>query len=145
MNPPLFLDTANKLLDSAIHEGDLRSAVSRAYYAVYHSIRIEILKNIKLALIQQSGLGSKKLISHERLCLVLKGCITTRVFGFELNILREARQKADYELESVLSRDKAREHVENAQKLQSGISAFGGVTKLVEALRVHLEQIHPSA
>ena len=58
------LDTASDLLGPSKREGDLRSATSRAYYAVYQTLRLAVMAQCSLALLQSSGLGDKKMLSE---------------------------------------------------------------------------------
>lgn len=145
MDPKRFLRTAQKLLVPSNDEADLRSAVSRAYYSAYHLIRIEILKQIKLTVIQQAGLGGKRQMGHEKLCGALSGCHATSNLGVHLDGLRTARVKADYDLESPLSFERAQLGVEQAHKFWSAVESFGGVSKVVAELKSYLEHIHPGA
>lgn len=125
MEPKAFLQVALKLLETNHDEAELRSAVSRAYYSAYHLIRIEVQKQIKLTLIQQSGLGSKKLIAHEKLCNALMGSTKIRSFGDHLNDLRLARINADYQIETVVSYAQAKSTVDSAQKFWNDTQSFG--------------------
>ncbi len=58
MNPEDFLDTAALLLLNS-RESDLRTCVSRDYYAVYQMLRIALLQHLPLMSLQNSGLGDK--------------------------------------------------------------------------------------
>jgi uncharacterized protein (UPF0332 family) len=91
MNWQEFLNTA-KRLDASLAEGDLRSAVSRSYYAVFHSFREWLL---------QHGLDiGKGGSAHSNLYFGLNNCgeaAVARIAG-RIDFLRGDRVDADYDL-----------------------------------------------
>ena len=88
-----FRDTAHRL-GQGLTEGDWRSAISRAYYAVFHHFRSFLLSN-NLDL----GRGGQ---SHFNLYSGLLNCgfPAVSVIGSRIDSLREARVRADYEMGS---------------------------------------------
>jgi uncharacterized protein (UPF0332 family) len=100
MNPREFLDVAGDLA-VGWREGDWRSAVSRAYYAVFHVAR---------TLLRQAGFvvpqGEQ---AHGYLWLRLSNSGHTDVqqTGTDLKELRRARNWADYDLDRPLAQDAA--------------------------------------
>ena len=86
-----FLDTSNRLVAAAT-EGDWRSAISRAYYAVYHYFREWLLaKGVDI------GNGPQ---AHHNLYAGLLNCgVTTAMpVARQIDDLRSARNLADYDI-----------------------------------------------
>src|SRR5947209_5757554 len=93
MKPEEFFLTATHLLQGK-REGDWRSCISRAYYALYWLITEELLKTIPLLILQKSSLTvSKNHIGHDRLTTVLKHSSNPEIrqIGDRLEILRLSR------------------------------------------------------
>ena len=135
------MDTASRLLAPSRSESDLRSSISRAYYACYQTIRIEVNTHMSIQLRQQAGLGGK-ILDHGKLCMALKGCNTTADIGTHLENLKTARHSADYDLAKVIDFRKADDNVNDAKALLAEISVLGGAAKVVQILRAHLQAIH---
>jgi uncharacterized protein (UPF0332 family) len=91
MNGRDFLDTARHL-SGRNGEADRRSAVSRAYYAVFHASR-----DLLTALRFQTPRADK---AHNYLYVRLNNCGERRVedAAFRLDNLRGARNQADYDV-----------------------------------------------
>lgn len=137
-----FFATATDLLLSPKREADLRSCVSRAYYALYLMPGMELLKAIPLVLLQNHSLThSKNHISHENLPKALRHSSNAaiRAFGGELESLRLARIDADYHLDRMVSRDWAADVYETAATLKSNVERFG-ISKMMKLIRADLEK-----
>lgn len=95
-----FLDTAARLARGS-SEGDWRSSASRAYYAAFHFFR-EFLRSHKID-VGKSGQA------HFDLCRGLANCGHPRVarIGIRLELLRDIRVAADYELHQTVARPDA--------------------------------------
>jgi len=85
-----FLDTARRLVAGAT-EGDWRSAISRAYYAVFHFFRDWF---------SRQGISMDKQNAHFRMpgALTATQDVALQVISRRIADLREIRQKADYDL-----------------------------------------------
>jgi uncharacterized protein (UPF0332 family) len=91
MKPQEFLTLAERLV-AVPHEAELRSAVSRAYYCVFHSARL---------LVETCGVQVPLSASaHDKVdkCLQNSGNNELILAGRALNTLRSARNQADYRL-----------------------------------------------
>ncbi len=86
-----FIAVATQLLTNQ-NEARLRSAVSRAYYGVYHTAR---------GFIQSLDVIIPKYDSHDKLwwCFQEAGEPETRVVANGLNLLRRERNFADYDFD----------------------------------------------
>jgi uncharacterized protein (UPF0332 family) len=107
MNPADFLEVADEWA-GGIREAEWRSAVSRAYYSVFHVAR---------RLLQQSGFkvpdGEQ---AHAYLWLRLSnaGQPDVRQVGLNLNHLRGIRNRADYDLDRDFPQSFAFDQVQEA-------------------------------
>lgn len=93
MNHLDFLDTAKKLISTdSPTEADIRSAISRAYYAVYHHVLLWWKSNEKFPDYKDRG--------HAKIQMALfnAGVRVVRNFSRTFQMLNSYRQKADYEL-----------------------------------------------
>jgi len=93
MNPLDFLDTAERLIATENPtEADIRSAISRSYYAVYHHVLLWWKSNARFPDYKDRG--------HAKIQIALSnaGIPAVRAFSNELRRLNRDRQKADYEL-----------------------------------------------
>ena len=93
MNHFDFLDTAAKLLSMEnVTEADIRSAISRSYYAVYHHVLTWWKSNNRFPDYKDRG--------HTKLQMALfnVGIPTVRDFSRDLKYLGDERRRADYEL-----------------------------------------------
>src|ERR1700722_20202957 len=94
-----FLDTADRL-PAGISEGDWRSSISRAYYAVFHYFR-------EFLLAEGLDLGKAGVV-HQNLKtgLLYCGIGSVKPIGMEVERLLESRSRADYNFAtSVLQSD----------------------------------------
>jgi hypothetical protein len=91
MNPDEFLDLAIKLSNGP-SEAERRTAVSRAYYGIFHlAHKLVTMCGVRLAVNE----------AHAKLCHCLKsGCKNSdaQSAGSKLDTLRESRRRSDYEL-----------------------------------------------
>lgn len=115
MNPEQFLVVAKSLVDNdAASSGASRSAVSRAYYFVFHSIRDLIEQELKIKVKGSAGGNEHKLLQD-----LLLNCNVNQAaqIGQKLANLHLERKKADYDLanDSQLSLGKARLCVERGE------------------------------
>ena len=115
MNPLDFLDLAEKLKFST-SEAEIRTAISRAYYAVYNYIKANLV-------------GADEYLQHD----ILINCITeTKIERFEylgkdIRDLMAARRRADYKMGISFS-SKTCETIIN--KSQNAIKEFDECKKL---------------
>lgn len=145
MNPIDFMQTALRL--SAGDEASKRSAISRAYYCVYH---------LALHVIASCGVRfSKSAPQHEAIarCLQHSGDPAAEDAGRILRTLRVARNDADYDLESVEFSAQARVNywLDHARDLVSSLSSVSrdairdGVRRYAGTiLRLQLEDADPN-
>lgn len=93
MNHLDFLNTAERLIsiDSAT-ESDIRSAISRSYYAVYHHVLLWWKSNSRFPDYRERG--------HAKIQMALynAGIPAVRDFSRDVKELNSARRDADYEL-----------------------------------------------
>lgn len=132
-----FLDTAERLAHGTT-EGDWRSAVSRAYYAIFHFFR-DFFGTHGLPL-GRSGQ------SHFNLYAGLLNCGVPPVprFGTRVDDLREQRTDADYDLGQTLTQSFAMKSVGEARKLVSdfqAVLASVSATQIVAGAKMHLQTI----
>lgn len=132
-----FQDTADRLAQAAT-EGDWRSAISRAYYAVFHYFR-------DLFLSQGLDLGRSGQ-AHFNLYVGLLNCglVPVAPFGSQVDDLREARVAADYDLrlsvlqpEAIWQTQKARHLVRAFQALLAAVPS----AQIVNGVRQYLRSI----
>ena len=94
MNNLDFLDTAEKLMEADNPtEADIRTAISRSYYAVYHHVLLWWKSN--------EGFPDYKDRGHAKIQMALHNAGTSDIRDFSNNLknLNTGRRKADYELE----------------------------------------------
>lgn len=94
MRPEVFLDVAKQWgKDKADCEAHERSAVSRAYYASFHSCR-EVIEELGLSVPDHSA-------SHQRVINALRdsGDRKLKALSNKLKDLKGMREKADYDIE----------------------------------------------
>lgn len=120
MNGFDFLDLAVRL--SASHkEADLRSAVSRAYYGVYH---------LAIAFVEDAGVALPAAAeAHEKLVWLLNAGETLRAIDASrmLASLRKERNRADYDLSVTKYRESpnVRTQLIAAQEIVAALAACG--------------------
>src|SRR5258708_27719454 len=107
MDGERFIDSARRLANGA-DESDWRSAISRAYYAVFHFGR-------ELCLAHGLDLGPSG-HAHSNLYVGLNNCGHAAVHGIagKLDILRTDRARADYDMRSVVTQSSATDIVAEA-------------------------------
>lgn len=122
MNPREFYNLAENLAASG-SPAEVRTAVSRAYYASFH-VGVEILSKMGFV-IKRSALGHQDV--YRRLCNI--GNVEVRKLGSKLGDLQTKRNAADYDLdkkwvegtktlEGIMKN--AREIIDNLERLCSG-------------------------
>jgi len=127
MNPLDFLDLAEKLEFSS-SEAEIRTAISRAYYAVYNYIKADLV-------------GLDEYLQHD----ILINCITeTRVERFEylgkdIRDLMAARRRADYKMGASFTSRTCETIISKSQNI---IKEFDECKKLglIEEARVYLRR-----
>ena len=93
MNHLDFLDTAAKLISTGnVTEADIRSAISRSYYAVYHHVLLWWKGNSRFPDYKDRG--------HIKMQMALfnAGISAVRDFSRDLKYLGSERRRTDYEL-----------------------------------------------
>jgi uncharacterized protein (UPF0332 family) len=132
-----FQDTAVRLAHGAT-EGDWRSAISRAYYAIFHFFR-EFLSTHGLDI----GKGGQ---AHFNLYTGLWNCSfpTVTPIARKINDLRLRRVEADYELHRLIGQPSALDAVQASrvivQDFQASLAAIPAVL-IVDGARRHLQAI----
>lgn len=104
---PTFLDLAEDLLLD--DEAARRTAVSRAYYAVFHAARRRRARDL--------GFESTRTVGHQDLWEHFKKSAVTKQLGFSGERLLKRRQKADYDLSPAWDMPNARAAVDDARRL----------------------------
>ena len=125
MDPRDFLATAGRLLAGEPTEADCRTCVSRAYYAVFLTVRDIMCRRVSIAL-RSAALGGRR-PSHVKTIRCLRGASDSEVrcLGKELDNLYSARLDADYEMAKSFSRDRAQEELANARDTVADIDRVG--------------------
>ena len=120
-----FLDTADRLTRGTT-EGDWRSAVSRAYYGVFHRLRDALL-----AQGLDVGRGGA---SHFNLYSGLHNCGVGPVAQVAqgVDVLRTARVWADYELRRPLTQPRAANTVRDARSIVVDFEAAVQIVPLAQ-------------
>jgi len=93
MNHLDFLDTAEKLISTEnATEAEIRSAISRSYYAIYHHVLLWWKSNDRFPNYIDRG--------HAKIQMTIfnAGIPASRTFSSNLRRLNHDRRKADYEL-----------------------------------------------
>jgi uncharacterized protein (UPF0332 family) len=113
------LEQARKALESSRHniDFDLKTSLNRSYYAIMYAAK---------ALLALDGLDAR---SHKGIFVVFnKEYIRTGIFDKEfLDILKQAsmiREKSDYKDFYIVSKDEAKQQIENAERYLSKISGY---------------------
>jgi len=137
MQPSEFLDTAERLAQGAT-EGDWRSAISRAYYAVFH-----VLGEFFLAHGLDLGQGGQ---AHNNLYIGLYNCgiAAAAVIGTSVDNLRTSRVTADYVLNASITSVNAGSRVQEARQIVADFQALLATVpaqQLVDGVRQFLQSI----
>jgi uncharacterized protein (UPF0332 family) len=121
MNHLDFLDTSERLvsMDGAT-EADIRSAISRAYYAVYHHVQLWWKGTHRFP--------DYKDRAHAKIQMALNnaGIPAVKVFSRDLKDLNNERQKADYRLALRFDLETGRRILDRARR---AITAFDDIDK----------------
>jgi uncharacterized protein (UPF0332 family) len=132
-----FQDTAGRLAQGTT-EGDWRSGISRAYYAVFHFFR-EFLRSHRLDI----GKGGQ---AHFNLYTGLWNCgfPTVVTIARKVNDLRYQRLEADYDLHHSIGQREALNSVQTARAIvadfQAALTTISAVD-IVDAARRYLKAI----
>jgi uncharacterized protein (UPF0332 family) len=138
MNPREFLEVADDLA-MGIREGDWRSASSRAYFAAFHVAR-RLLRQCGFAVPQADG-------AHGYLWLRLSnaGHPDIKKAGNDLRHLRTYRNRADYEIDSLVMHHDAIDAVALADNfidvLEAALSTPNIVSLITDAIRIYEREI----
>ena len=111
---PQYLELAESLLGE--HEAARRTAVSRAYYAVFHAARRR--RN------QDLGFETTRTIGHKDLWDYYKQSVTTRRLTLRGERLLKRRQQADYDISPAWDLKSAGETVHDARQLLRELDAL---------------------
>lgn len=132
MDPLDSLKVADKLKSSS-DEAERRTAVSRAYYAVYHHIKAYLVANS----IPDQLLGHKKLVSYLR----NSGIEKAETLGEIVDDLREDRNKADYKLHlTIFNKKTCDTFCRRAQKVVKDFDSCKG-SSLINGINDHRKKI----
>lgn len=132
-----FQRSAERLAQGAT-EGNWRSAISRAYYAVFHYFRQWMLTHGL-----DIGRGGQV---HNNLYVGLSNCgfAPVAVIGRRFEDLRKNRTDADYDLGTTVSQPDAISHVQEARSLLTDFAAALGTLSgplVVAGVRQYLQRI----
>ena len=118
MNPDQFITLASELA-SGTTEAHYRSAISRAYYGVFHTAR-RLLLDMGIRLPKGEQIHMKAAF-----CLHDCGVPLATEAAVELEALRTERNRADYELDGrVTSRTMAESQILTARKVLAKLQQF---------------------
>lgn len=126
MTPSEFLDSADRFAQG-LTEGDWRSAVSRAYYGVFHHFReVFVSHGLNLGRSGQSHFNIYTGLLH---C----GVAAVAPLGSEVDTLRERRVDADYDLHIVVTQSEAADAVVTARDI---IARFQAILPTVPSAQI---------
>lgn len=125
MNPQDFLQTAQKLSGSE-HEADMRSAISRAYYAALHTAFNALpephMPDLKA---HDKFLHCKIIDAYDGWSRSIEPKRTDkRLIKEMLIVLKEMRRRADYELDTEIREDDVSDSLEQANKIIALVKAI---------------------
>lgn len=125
MNPQDFLQTAKQLSASSF-EADMRSAVSRSYYAALHTAFDALPVDRKPNLKAHDGSTHSKIIGAYDGWSKAPGAKRTdkRLIKDALVAIKTLRKRADYELNSVVNADDVTDSLHHAHQIISLASAL---------------------
>jgi uncharacterized protein (UPF0332 family) len=138
MNPLEFLDLASEWAVGS-REGEWRSSISRAYYAVFHVAR-DLLTQVGFQVPAASA-------SHQYLYQRLNNCgePTVQKAASLLNNLRNERNFADYDLGTPVDEQRAIEAVNDAVTVNTALVALISTPALLaqatQAMRDYERQV----
>lgn len=134
ITPRDLLDVADSLVTGA-YEAEWRSAVSRAYYAAFHAARL---------LMRAGGFDvprAEQAHAYLWLRLANSGHLDVQQAGAELNELRQARNRADYDMDHDFPHAAAVRSVQLAESLLTLLQAAAGETnvlaRITDTMRVY--------
>jgi uncharacterized protein (UPF0332 family) len=137
-----FLDTADRLT-AGMTEGDWRSSVSRAYYAVFHYFRDFLLAHgIDLG---KAGDVHQTL----KIGLLYCGIGPVNAIGQEVERLNEARSRADYRFVLTVTQQDAKDAVHSARRIVSGFGTLltgtpaATIAAAIRAYLIRIRRISP--
>jgi uncharacterized protein (UPF0332 family) len=123
MRPDDFLETADRLTRGTT-EGDWRSAVSRAYYGVFHRLRDALL--VQGLDVGRGGAAHFNLYSGLHNC----GIAQVALVAQGVDLLRAARVWADYDLRRPFPQLRAAKSVQEAHSVVTDFQAVFLTTPL---------------
>ena len=123
MNPNDFMNAAQYLFARS-SEDCYRSAVSRAYYSIYLSLRAEVISQFTNITLSGASLGKNQDIAHTKLAKCLQLCTLTQTIGDKLLQLLAARHTADYDMAFSVDRQFAADKMSDTQALKIKIDTF---------------------
>lgn len=132
MKPLEFLDLASEWAVGT-REGEWRSSISRAYYAVFHVAR-NLLSLVGFQVPAASA-------SHQYLYVRLNNCGEPAIqdAALRLNKLRAKRNVADYDLDAAVDEQGAIEAVNAAMDINAALSALAAnpalLAQVTQAMR----------
>ena len=134
MSPRDFLDVAYTLI-AGLDEANWCSAVSRAYYAAFHTAR---------QLLEQCGFDPPRSdVAHTYLWIRLanSGHIDIRNSSSELHNLRQARNRADYDLDRPLNQATSLGHVQLGESIIQLLDLVAAdpvlCTRITETMKIY--------
>lgn len=139
MDGKQFLGTARLLRHKGINEADFRSAISRAYYSCFITIRDIALSTCR----DKSRIKKVGNIGHEKLPIYLnEGNSNVQLLGSDLKSLYGDRIDADYKMNQKITVDDARDAIENAEALFEALSKISN-GDIGGALENYLKKTYP--
>jgi len=137
-----FLGTAQLLLNNGGDEAAHRSAISRAYYACFLSVRETAFRHCDPD-VRKRNFRKERDVRHSLLtnCCTRPGVSTTILkLGKDLDALRGNRENADYEMLAHVSFRDAEQAVEEAQALLEDLRQIRP-NEIGKALEDHIKAI----
>lgn len=140
MNPIDFLRLANRLHTSTPGEAELRTSISRSYYATFHLLNQSL--SAQGVVFARRGDDHGLLIHY----LAHSGDPKTQKIGRNLGHLRSARGRADYDLGRSIDGPQSQlayQTAERAISLFNTISSSGDFPNIVNAIKASPPYAHP--
>lgn len=120
MDPQDFLNTANLLVNSS-KQSDLRSSVSRSYYAVILFYRDRFARAIGF-LPEKLGPGVHRFVPE---CFKESDSVNAKKIGEKIERIKADRTNADYKLSKTVSGEKAGDCLKLARELLNYLISNG--------------------
>jgi uncharacterized protein (UPF0332 family) len=127
MEPQDFLNTANLLVNSS-KESDLRTSVSRSYYAVILFYRNYFAKAVGF-LPDKLDYAVHNFVPE---CFSASASIEAKKIGEKIVRIKADRTSADYKLSKTVSRNKAGDCLKSARKLINDLIPNGAKQEVLE-------------